>query len=265
MDLLSVKLDDRYRFDERGFYLNGTQSLVRLTLLERRRRLAQGANTAVYVTGYRGSPLGAFDQAMVAARKILGEHIVFQPGVNEDLAATAVWGTQQVGVFGEGRYDGVSGLWYGKGPGVDRTGDVFKHGNLAGSARQGGVLVIAGDDHTCKSSTTAHQSEFGLIDAMIPVLSPASIAEQIEYGLIGWELSRFSGLWVGMKVVTEIMDSNVSMTADPAVSLVAPQTFDLPADGLSLRWPDTPLAQEERLRRQVLSAHPPGPAQPWRR
>ena len=254
MDLLSVKLDDRYRFDERRFYLNGTQSLVRLTMLERRRRLVQGANTAVYVTGYRGSPLGAFDQAMVAARKILGDHIVFQPGVNEDLAATAVWGTQQVGVFGEARYDGVSGLWYGKGPGVDRTGDVFKHGNLAGSAREGGVLVIAGDDHTCKSSTTAHQSEFGLIDAMIPVLSPASVAEQIEYGLIGWELSRFTGLWVGMKVVTEIMDSNVSMTADPAISLTAPRDFDMTADGLSLRWPDTPLAQEERLHRRKIPA-----------
>ena len=254
MRLLEVKLDDRYRFDERRFYLNGTQSLVRLTLLERRRRLAQGANTAVYVTGYRGSPLGAIDQAMVAARKLLGEHIVFQPGVNEDLAATAVWGTQQLGTFGEGRYDGVSALWYGKGPGVDRTGDVFKHANLAGSARQGGALVVAGDDHTCKSSTTAHQSEFALIDAMIPVLAPSSVAEQIEYGLIGWEMSRFTGLWAGLKVVTEIMDSNVSMPADPEVTATVPEGFDMPAGGLSLRWPDTPLAQEERLHRYKIPA-----------
>src|SRR5580704_2945915 len=194
--MLKVALDDRYRLDRDRFYLNGTQSLVRLTMLERQRRAAQGHNTAVYVSGYRGSPLGTLDQAMLSARAFLGEHIVFHPGVNEDLAATAVWGTQQVGVFGAGRYDGVSGLMYGKGPGIDRSGDVFKQANLAGSAREGGVLVVAGDDHTCKSSTTAHQSEFALIDAMIRILAPASIPEQIAYGLTGWEMSRFSGLWV---------------------------------------------------------------------
>jgi indolepyruvate ferredoxin oxidoreductase len=247
MEVLQVSLDDRYRLDAAPFYLNGTQSLVRLVMLEQRRRAAEGRKTAIYVSGYRGSPLGTLDQALTAARRRLGEHVVFRPGVNEDLAATAIWGTQQVGVFASGPYEGVSGLWYGKGPGVDRTGDVFKHANLAGSAAQGGVLVVAGDDHTCKSSTTAHQSEFGLIDAMMPVLAPSSVAEQIEFGLVGWALSRFSGLWVGMKVVTEIMDSNVSLAADPVVSLAEPDDFVAPAGGLSLRWPDSPLAQEERL------------------
>lgn len=248
----AVSLDDRYRFEGRPFYLNGTQSLVRLVLLEHRRRRTQGIAAAVYVTGYRGSPLGALDQELTRAGKQLDPDIVFQPGVNEDLAATAVWGTQQVGTFGEGRYHGVSGMWYGKGPGVDRTGDVFKHANLAGSARHGGVLVVAGDDHTCKSSTTAHQSEFALVAAMMPVLAPASIAEQIEYGLIGWEMSRMTGLWVGLKVVTEIMDSSEVLSCDPEL--------DLKMDGsplyddLSLRWPDTPLAQEERLHRRKIPA-----------
>jgi len=250
----NVSLDDRYRFDGRPFYLNGTQSLVRLTMLELRRRRAQGRHTAVYATGYRGSPLGGFDQAMMGAAKLLGKDIVFQPGMNEDLAATAVWGTQQLGTFGPGRYEGVSALWYGKGPGVDRTGDVLKHGNLAGSAGEGGVLVVAGDDHTCKSSTTAHQSEFSLIAAMIPVLAPSSIAEQMEYGLIGWELSRASGLWAGLKVVTEIMDSSESLAADPMIRLVNTEALMPSTKSLSLRWPDTPLAQEERLHRHKMPA-----------
>ena len=249
-----VSLDDRYRFNGSPFYVNGTQSLVRLMQLEKRRRADCGRNTAVYVTGYRGSPLGTLDQTMEKAGRLLDTDIVLRPAVNEDLAATAVWGTQQLGTFGEGAYDGVSAAWYGKGPGVDRTGDVFKHGNLAGSAREGGVLVIAGDDHTCKSSTTAHQSEFGLVDAMIPVLAPASIAEQVEYGLIGWEMSRQTGLWAGLKVVTEIMDSSESLSADPVIHLAALSERFAPQDGLSLRWPDTPLAQEERLHRFKLPA-----------
>lgn len=248
-----IALDDRYRFDGRPFYLNGTQALVRLTMLELRRRQAQGVHTAVYASGYRGSPLGGFDQAMVRAKTFLGPDIVFQPGVNEDIAATAIWGSQQVGVFGEARYDGVSALWYGKGPGVDRTGDVFKHGNLAGSSAQGGVLVVAGDDHTAKSSTTAHQSEFGLIDASIPILAPASIAEIMEYGLIGWELSRFTGLWCAIKVVTDVMDSSASITADPAPALVRPK-IEAPPGALSLRWPDDALEQEARLHRYKLPA-----------
>ena len=254
MTTFEASLDDRYLFEGKPYYLNGTQSLVRLTQLERRRRASQGRRTAVYVTGYRGSPLGSLDQTMERAAPFLGPDIVLRPAVNEDLAATAVWGTQQVGTFGQGRYDGVSAAWYGKGPGVDRSGDVFKHGNLAGSSCEGGVLVIVGDDHTAKSSTTAHQSEFALVDAMIPILAPASIAEQLEYGLIGWELSRFSGLWCGLKVVTEIMDSSESVAADPIVNLSPPGDLALPAAGLSLRWPDTSLQQEERLHRHKLPA-----------
>ncbi len=254
MQHLEATLNDRYLFEGRPYYLNGTQSLVRMMQLEKRRRTAQGCHTAVYVTGYRGSPLGGLDQTMERAAKFLGGDIIARPAINEDLAATAVWGTQQLGTFGAGHYDGVSAAWYGKGPGVDRSGDAFKHGNLAGTARQGGVLVIAGDDHTCKSSTTAHQSEYALADAMIPVLAPASIAEQMQFGLIGWEMSRYAGLWVGLKVVTEIMDSGESIFADPIIDLAAPDYDPLPADGLWLRWPDTPLAQEERLHRFKLPA-----------
>ena len=245
----TVALDDRYRFEGVPYYLTGTQSLVRMMMLEKRRRAAQGMRTAVYVTGYRGSPLGTLDQTMDRAAEFLGPDVLLRTAVNEDLAATAVWGTQQAGTFGEARYDGVSAAWYGKGPGVDRSGDVFRHANLAGSAGEGGVLVIAGDDHTCKSSTTAHQSEYALADAMIPVLAPSSILEQMAYGLIGWEMSRQTGLWVGLKVVTEIMDSGESVDADPVVSLTAPPLVGQFTDGLSLRWPDTPLAQEERLHR----------------
>ncbi len=254
MNAFKVSLDDRYRFKDTSYYVTGTQSLVRLMLLEKRRREVQGRNTAVYVTGYRGSPLGSLDQSMAAAAEFLGPDIVLRPAINEDLAATAVWGSQQLGTFGDGPYDGVSAAWYGKGPGVDRSGDALKHGNLAGSAREGGVLVIAGDDHTAKSSTTAHQSEYALVDAMIPILAPASIAEQMEYGLIGWEMSRYSGLWIGLKVVTEIMDSSESIAADPVVSLSLPSDHVLPDGGLSLRWPDTSLAQEERLHRSKLPA-----------
>ncbi len=250
----TVSLDDRYSFEGKPYYLNGTQALVRLTMLERRRREAAGKNTAVYISGYRGSPLGGFDQALGSAAKHLGPHIVFLPGVNEDLAATAVWGTQQVGTFGEGKYDGVSALWYGKGPGVDRSGDAFKHGNNAGSARDGGVLVVAGDDHSCKSSTLAHQSEFGLVDAMIPVLAPSSAPEIIEFGLIGWEMSRYSGLWVGLKIVTEVMDSGQSVSADPIVEMVEPADFALPPGGLSIRWPDAPLDMENRLHSHKIPA-----------
>ncbi len=255
MSLRSVSLDDKYALSGGPVYLNGTQALVRLTLLERQSRAAQGRNTAVFVTGYRGSPLGGFDQALHGAEPILSaQGVVFQPGVNEDLAATAVWGTQQAGLFGGARVDGVSGLWYGKGPGVDRTGDVFKHGNLAGSAREGGVLAVAGDDHTCKSSTTAHQSEFALVDAMIPVLVPATLAEILEYGLAGWAMSRFSGAWVGLKVMTELMDSTASLDTAPFSDLVEPPGLSLPAGGLNIRWPDTPLAQEERLHRHKIPA-----------
>ena len=255
MNIRSFALEDRYRFDGGGYYLNGIQALVRLTILELRRRKAQGRKTAVYASGYRGSPLGTFDMAMQQASAFLGSDIILHPAVNEDLAATALWGTQQLGTFGgKARYDGVSGLWYGKGPGVDRTGDVFKHANLAGTSREGGVLAVAGDDHTCKSSTTAHSSEFALVDAWIPILVPSSLSEILEYGLIGWELSRFAGLWCGLKLVTEIVDSSESLAQDPIVEAHAPAGFEFPQGGLALRWPDTALAQEERLHQYKLPA-----------
>src|SRR5437763_16313123 len=178
MALAAVTLDDKYTVDKGRVYLTGTQALVRLPLMQRQRDLAGGLNTACFISGYRGSPLGGFDQALWNARRFIERnHIKFQPGINEEMAATAVWGSQQLGLFPGATYDGVFGMWYGKGPGVDRSGDPLKHANSAGTAAHGGVLAIAGDDHTCKSSTLAHQSEFAFIDASIPLLNPAGIED----------------------------------------------------------------------------------------
>ncbi len=255
MTLAEVSLDDKYTREKGRVFLTGIQALVRLPMLQRQRDLAAGHDTAGYVTGYRGSPLGGLDQQMAAARRFLDQHhIVFQPGVNEDLAATALWGTQQAELHGEGRYDGVFGMWYGKGPGVDRTGDVFKHGNLAGTSKLGGVLVLMGDDHTCESSTTAHQSEFALVDAQIPVLNPAGVAEILEFGLLGYGLSRYSGCWVGLKCVHDTVNTAASIELDPGRIQIATPDFELPQGGLNIRWPDPPLAQEERLHRFKLDA-----------
>jgi indolepyruvate ferredoxin oxidoreductase len=254
--LAEVSLDDKYARDSGRIYLTGIQALVRLPMLQRARDLAAGHDTAGYVTGYRGSPLGGLDQQLAAAKRFLDDHhIVFRPGVNEDLAATALWGTQQAGLHGEGRYDGVFGMWYGKGPGVDRTGDAFRHANLAGTAAQGGVLVCMGDDHTCESSTTAHQSEFALLDAMIPVVNPAGVAELLEFGLLGFALSRYSGCWVGLKCMHDTVNTAASIELELArLSIRMPQDFALPPGGLNIRWPDAPLAQEERLHRFKLEA-----------
>ncbi len=254
--LAEVSLDDKYTKASGRIYLTGIQALVRLPMLQRQRDLAAGHDTAGYISGYRGSPLGGLDQQLIAARRFLEQHhVVFQPGVNEDLAATALWGTQQAGLHGEGRYAGVFGMWYGKGPGVDRTGDAFRHANLAGTAPQGGVLVLMGDDHTCESSTTAHQSEFALVDAMIPVINPAGVAELLEFGLLGFALSRYSGCWVGLKCVHDTVNTAASIELDPArLAIGAPDDFAPPPGGLNIRWPDTPLAQEERLHRFKLDA-----------
>jgi indolepyruvate ferredoxin oxidoreductase len=253
--LAEVTLDDKYTRDKGRIFLTGIQALVRLPMLQRQRDLAAGHDTAGYVTGYRGSPLGGLDQQMMAARRLLEQHhVVFQPGVNEDLAATALWGAQQAELHGEGRYDGVFGMWYGKGPGVDRTGDVFKHGNLAGTSKLGGVLVLMGDDHTCESSTTAHQSEFALVDAQIPVLNPAGVAEILEFGLLGFALSRYSGCWVGLKCIHDTVNTAASIELDPERIRIAAPEFELPPGRLNIRWPDTPLAQEERLHRFKLDA-----------
>lgn len=247
--LRKVALDDKYARDSGRVFLNGVQALVRLPMLQKTRDLRAGLNTAGYISGYRGSPLGGLDLALSQARAHLARHdIVFQPGVNEELAADAVWGTQQVSLFAMAQRDGVFGLWYGKGPGVDRAADALKHANAAGTSAHGGVLMLAGDDHACKSSTMPHQSEHLLIACGIPVLYPAGVQEFLDYGLHGWAMSRYSGLWAAMKCVTDIVDSStvVELDADrPRITL--PRGIEMPAGGLGIRWPDPPLAQEARM------------------
>ncbi len=245
----TVSLDDKYELDSGRVFLTGTQALVRLPMMQRQRDAAAGLKTGCFVTGYRGSPLGAVDQQMWAARRFLERnHIHFQPAVNEDLGATAVWGTQQLDLFGDSDYDGVFAMWYAKGPGVDRSGDVLRHANMAGTARHGGVLLLAGDDHTAKSSTTANQSDYAFMDAMIPTLAPSGVQEFLDLGLYGWAMSRYSGCWVGFKVVGETADTTASVTVDPTrLPIVLPADFELPEDGVHIRFPDPPLAQEERL------------------
>ncbi|WP_321811899.1 MULTISPECIES: indolepyruvate ferredoxin oxidoreductase family protein [unclassified Burkholderia] len=245
----AVSLDDKYTLEKGRVYISGTQALVRLPMLQKARDRKVGLNTAGFVSGYRGSPLGALDQSLWKAKRHLeANDIVFQPGVNEDLAATAVWGTQQINLWPGATRDGVFGMWYGKGPGVDRTGDVFKHANSAGSDARGGVLVLAGDDHAAKSSSVAHQSEHAFIAAGMPVLYPANVQEYLDYGLHGWAMSRYSGLWVAMKCVTDVIESTASVDLDPdRVRIVTPTDHVLPVGGLNIRWPDSPLAQEARL------------------
>ncbi|HEX6142708.1 MAG TPA: indolepyruvate ferredoxin oxidoreductase family protein [Geminicoccaceae bacterium] len=256
MALADVTLDDKYTKPDGRIYLTGIQALVRLPMLQQERDARAGHRTAGYVTGYRGSPLGGYDQQLAAARRFLEpHHVIAQPGVNEDLAATALWGTQQANLHGEGRYDGVFGIWYGKGPGVDRTGDVFRHANLAGTAPLGGVLALMGDDHTCESSTTAHQSEFAMVDAMIPILNPSGVRELIELGLLGFALSRYSGCWVGLKCVHDTVNTAASIELDPEAQPVRiPDDHELPPGGLNIRWPDHPLEQEARLHLHKLDA-----------
>jgi indolepyruvate ferredoxin oxidoreductase len=247
--LAEVSLDDKYTLDKGRVFLTGTQALIRLLLLQRERDRRAGLNTAGFVSGYRGSPLGGLDQSLWRAQKHLeSHHVKFQPGVNEDLAATALWGSQQVGMFPGARYDGVFGMWYGKGPGVDRCGDVFKHANSAGTSKHGGVLVLAGDDHAAKSSTLAHQSEHILKACCIPVLNPANVQDYLDFGLHGYAMSRFSGLWIGFKCVTDVVESGASVIVDPErVQTKLPADFAMPPGGLNIRWPDGFLEQEARL------------------
>ncbi len=251
-----VTLEDKYTQASGRIYLTGTQALVRLAMMQRARDLAAGLNTGGFISGYRGSPLGGFDQALWKAKKHLEDHhIHFTPGVNEELAGTAVWGSQQVGLFPGPKYDGVFAMWYGKGPGVDRSGDVFKHANAAGTAKHGGVLLLAGDDHACKSSTLPHQSEHSFDAAMIPVLYPTGVQEIIELGLHGFAMSRYSGCYVALKVVSETVDSSASITLDPdSPRIVLPVDLDLPAGGLNIRWPDAPMDQELRLQHDKIYA-----------
>jgi indolepyruvate ferredoxin oxidoreductase len=256
MSALPVSLDDKYTLPSGRIYLTGTQALVRLAMIQRERDLAQGLNTAGFISGYRGSPLGGFDQALwKAKRQLEHHHIHFTPGVNEELAATAVWGSQQVGLFKGAKYDGVFAMWYGKGPGVDRSGDVFKHANAAGTAKHGGVLLIAGDDHACKSSTLPHQSEHAFDAAMIPVLYPTGVEEILGLGQHGFAMSRYSGLYVAFKCVSDTVDASASIevaAGDPRI--VIPDDVSLPAAGVSIRWPDTPMEQELRLQHDKIYA-----------
>ncbi len=244
-----ISLNDRYDLTKHTVLLNGTQALVRLMLMQKARDEAAALKTGGYVTGYRGSPLGGVDLNMLKAEKELAAaEVLFEPGLNEDLAATALWGSQQAELRGEGKYDGVFGLWYGKGPGVDRSGDVFRHANMAGTAKNGGVVAVLGDDHTGESSTTLHQSEWALVDAMMPILSPAGVQEILDYGLIGYELSRYCGCWVGLKCMKDTIEVTSVVNTDPErIKLVRPTDFEMPKGGLNIRLLDERIAQEARL------------------
>ncbi len=248
-DLAKASLDDKYTLERGRVFMTGTQALIRLMMLQRERDRSAGLNTAGFVSGYRGSPLGGLDQALWRAQKHLElHHVKFQPGVNEDLAASAIWGTQQVGMFPGARYDGVFGMWYGKGPGVDRCGDVFKHANAAGTSKHGGVLVLAGDDHAAKSSTLPHQSEHIFKACLIPVLNPSSVQDYLDLGLHGFAMSRFSGCWIAFKCVTDVVESGASVILDPQrIVAKIPADFALPQGGLNIRWPDAILEQEARI------------------
>lgn len=256
MPAKDIQLDDKYRLRSGRAYMTGIEALARLPMLQHQRDVAQGLNTAGYISGYRGSPIGGLDQALWKARNYLEPHnIVFNPGVNEDLAMTAVWGTQQVNLFEGAKYDGVFGMWYGKGPGLDRSMDVLKHANAFGTSKFGGVLAIVGDDHACKSSTLPHQCEHSFMAASAPLLAPSNVQEILDLGVLGWELSRYSGCWVGMKAITENMDSAISADIDPdRIKVVLPENFEMPADGLHARWPDRPLEQEQRLNQYKIYA-----------
>ncbi|MEO5845647.1 MAG: indolepyruvate ferredoxin oxidoreductase family protein [Caldimonas sp.] len=248
--LESVTLDDKYALESGRAFMSGVQALVRLPMLQRKRDAMFGLNTAGFVSGYRGSPLGGYDQSLWAAKKHLGaQNIVFQPGVNEELAATAVWGTQQLDLYPQTKkFDGVFGIWYGKGPGVDRCSDVFKHANMAGTSKHGGVIAIAGDDHIAKSSTAAHQSDHIFKACGLPVFFPSSVQDILDMGLHAFAMSRFAGVWSAMKTIQEIVESSASISVDPdRVDIILPEDFHMPAGGLHIRWPDPPLEQEARL------------------
>jgi len=247
--LRDVSLDDKYDLTKDRVFITGTQAVVRMLLMQRERDRLAGLNTAGFVSGYRGSPLGGMDQNLWRARRWLEQaDILFQPGLNEELAATAVWGSQQAEIRGDGKHDGVFGLWYGKGPGVDRSGDVFRHANMAGSSKHGGVLALMGDDHTAESSTVAHQSEFHFVDVMIPILNPAGVQEILDYGLYGYAMSRFCGTWVAFKCVKENIESTASVDGSlDRVKIIIPDDFQMPPGGLNIRARDGVLDQEARL------------------
>jgi len=247
--LRRVTLDDKYDLTQRSVFVTGYQALVRMCLMQKARDRRAGLRTAGYVTGYRGSPLGGLDYQFQRADALCkANDILFQPAINEDLAATALWGSQQAELRGEGRFDGVFGMWYGKGPGVDRSGDALRHANFAGTSKHGGVLALMGDDHTAESSTTAHQSEFNFVDVMIPILNPAGVQEIIDYGIYGWAMSRFTGAWVGLKCMHETVESTAVIDGSlDRVDIVIPTDYAMPPGGLNIRLNDTVLGMEARL------------------
>ena len=249
-------LSDLYDLSITRLFLTGPQAILRLVLMQSERDRQAGFDTAGYISGYRGSPVGTVDNQFVAARKVLEpRNIVFQPGLNEDLAATACWGTQQAEMRGEGRHDGVFAVWYGKGPGVDRTGDVFRHANMAGTSPHGGVLAIAGDDHSGESSTVVHASDIALMDALIPVLAPGGVQEIIDYGLLGFAMSRHAGVWVGLKCVHDTVESSAVVEAGlDRMTPVIPAEPAPPPGGLSIRPSDDRVIQEERIHMHKLPA-----------
>ncbi|WP_048647569.1 indolepyruvate ferredoxin oxidoreductase family protein [Nitratireductor soli] len=248
MTLHDVALDDKYDLSKERIFVSGAQAVVRMLLMQRERDRREGLNTAGFVSGYRGSPLGGFDQQLWKAKKSLeASNVIFQPGLNEELAATACWGSQQTNILGEGKYDGVFSVWYGKGPGVDRCGDVFRHANQAGSAKNGGVLALMGDDHTAESSTVANASEFAFVDAMIPILNPAGVQELVDYGLYGYALSRFAGTWTAIKCVKDNIESTAAVDVSlDRLNIIKPD-FDMPPGGLNIRNEINMLGQETRL------------------
>jgi indolepyruvate ferredoxin oxidoreductase len=249
-------LEHKYSREKGRIYLSGVQALVRLPLMQRLRDEAAGLNTAGFISGYRGSPLGGFDLELWRARKHLeAAGVKFTPGLNEDLGATMVWGTQQTNLFPGAKVQGVYGMWYGKGPGVDRTGDVFKHANAAGTSQYGGVLALAADDHACRSSTLPHGSEDEFVSAMMPILNPAGVQDILDMGLVGWAMSRYTGRWVGFKTIAETVESSASVDVDPmATRIVLPEDFEMPEGGLNIRWPDPPMNQEMRLHKYAVRA-----------
>ncbi|MGH6909972.1 MAG: indolepyruvate ferredoxin oxidoreductase family protein, partial [Phenylobacterium sp.] len=251
-----VTLDDKFLLTEGRVFITGVQALLRVLIDQHRLDQQGGLHTAGFVSGYRGSPLGGLDQQAGRARKHLAAaDVVFKEGLNEDLAATAVWGSQQANLFPGAKYDGVYGMWYGKAPGVDRTGDAFKHANFAGTYGKGGVLAVAGDDHNCKSSTLPSQSEYAFQDFEMPVLSPADVQEVLDYGLLGYALSRYSGLWVGLIAVADTMDSGVTIDIGlDRHKFIMPDNFRMPAGGLGIRLKDQPMDKERRLRTQKIPA-----------
>jgi indolepyruvate ferredoxin oxidoreductase len=249
MTLRPVSLDDKYDLNQSHVLVTGYQALIRACLMQKARDKTAGLNTGGYLTGYRGSPLGGLDQQfMRAGRELAAADIKFQPSINEELAATALWGAQQAELRGEGKFDGVFGLWYGKGPGVDRSGDVFRHANLSGTSKNGGVLALMGDDHTAESSTTAHQSEFHFVDVMMPILNPAGVQEIIDYALYGWAMSRYTGAWTALKCMHETVESTGVVNGSlKRLQIVTPSEFRMPEGGLNIRLGDTILGQEARL------------------